>query len=86
MEQNLRGQIFFICRSKVSPTYKLTPWIAPQYRSSLIASSLLVSLSVFALAFLIVIQINRCYSLWKNKNIIIAPIAMLVVGTGMSAQ
>jgi hypothetical protein len=28
--------------------------------------------------------INRCYNLWKNKNIILAPIAMLVVGTIIS--
>lgn len=53
---------------------------------SAIASGLLVRKSPeeSMLMFSNIFQISRCYTVWQNKRILIAPIVLAVCGTGMT--
>jgi len=62
-------------------------FLESQVSCSAVASGLSVGLKALPYgSFSTPYQVHRCYEVWRNKRVVIAPIALIVVGTGISVS
>jgi len=65
----------------------IADFLDSQVPCSAIASGLLVGQNASSCSFFLTsYQVHRCYEFWQNRRIVIAPIALILVGTGISVS